>query len=73
MKPKSLAILAAVVGGLALFITFVERDLPSTDERRAESKRAFGKLSADDVTLLVVEWQGKRVRLERDAAPSAKE
>ncbi len=71
MRPRTLAILAALVGGLALFIAFVDRKVPSTDERRAASKRAFVELKADDVTALTVEWQGKKVRLERDAPPPA--
>jgi hypothetical protein len=64
-------ILALVVGGLAAFIALIDRDVPSTDERREASKRAFAKLKAEDVTELTLEWQGKKVRLERDAAPSA--
>lgn len=68
MRPKTLLILAVLVGGLVTFIALVERDVPSTDERREASKRAFASLKADDVTALDVEWQGKTVRLERDAA-----
>jgi hypothetical protein len=69
MKPKTLAILAAVVGALALFIVFVERDLPSTDERKASAKKLF-RLDAEEITALSVEWNGEAVELARDPKPS---
>lgn len=65
MKPRTLAILAVVVAALAGFVAFVERDLPSTDERRAAEKRLFD-LEADDLVRLEIEWNGATVRLERD-------
>jgi hypothetical protein len=68
VKPKTLAILAALVGALALFIAFVERDLPSTEERKASEKKLF-RLAADDVTALTVEWNGATVELVRDPRP----
>jgi len=68
VKPKTLAILAAAVGALALFIAFVERDLPSTDERKASEKKLF-RLAAADVTALTVEWNGATVELVRDPRP----
>jgi hypothetical protein len=71
VKPKTLAILAAVVAVLALFIAFVERDLPSTDERKASEKKLF-RLEADDITRLAVEWNGRTVALERDPQPDPK-
>jgi len=71
MKPKTLAFLAAVVAALALFIVFVERDLPSTDEREASEKRLF-RVEAEDVIGLTIEWGGETVELERDSKPEAK-
>ena len=70
MKPKTLAVLAILVAGLAAFIAFYERDLPGSDEQRELGKRVFPKLAADDITGLQVEWNGKRVKLEREPAPA---
>jgi len=69
VKPRTLAILAAVVAALGLFVAFVDRDLPSTDERRAAEKKLFA-FEADDLVRLELEWGGATVRLERDPAPT---
>ena len=70
MKPKTLLVLLALVAALGAFIGFVERDLPSTDERAERSKKVLGGLAAADVTALVVERDGVRLVLERQAAPA---
>ena len=70
MRPKSLLVLAAVVAALAAFIAFYERELPSSDERKAAAGRVFG-LAADELVALTVEWGGATVRLARDAAPAS--
>lgn len=69
MKPKTLLVLALLVGGLAAFIAFYERDLPSSDERRERAGRAL-PFDAGDLTRLEIEWEGRRVRFEREAAPA---
>jgi len=69
VRPKTLALLAAVVALLAAFIVFFERDLPSSDERKERAKKLF-RVAADDVVSLVVEWNGATVELERDPAPA---
>ena len=70
MKPKTLGILALLVGGLAAFVAFYERKLPSTDERKAQEKKVF-RIESDDVVALEIENDGKKVRLERDARPKS--
>lgn len=56
MRPKSLAPLAAVVLGLGAFIWFVERDLPSSDERAERAKKvlAFDEDDVDSLSFLPV-------------------
>ena len=39
MKPKTLLVLALLVGALAATVFFFERELPSTDERAARAKK----------------------------------
>jgi Domain of unknown function (DUF4340) len=70
VRPKTLAALAVVVAGMAAFIAFYDRDQPSTDERKANEKKAF-RLEADDVTALEIEKGAVKVRLERDAKPKS--
>ncbi len=65
MKPRTLAGLTGVVAALALFIAFYERKLPSSDERRDSAKRVFD-FEAEEIVRLEIEWQGKRVAVERD-------
>jgi hypothetical protein len=64
VKPRTVAILAAVVAALAAFVLFFERELPSTDERRERAGRALA-LEPDEVTALALEWEGREVRFER--------
>jgi hypothetical protein len=65
MRPRTLAILAAVVAALAAFVLLYERDLPSTDERAARAKKVF-RVEADEIAALEIVWNGATVRLERD-------
>jgi len=65
-------VLAVLVAGLAAFIAFYERDLPGSDQRRDLDKRVIRDLKADDVVALEIDWNGKKARLERDAAPATK-
>jgi hypothetical protein len=69
VKPRTLLVLALVVGALSAFVYFYERKLPSTDERRELEGKVF-RLMAEDLTGLTLEWQGKTVKLEREAAPA---
>lgn len=67
MKPRTVAVLALVVAVLGAFIWFVERDLPSSEER-AERSRKVLPVEPEEVEAVVVEWGGERVRLERVGA-----
>lgn len=70
MRPRTLAILAAIVAALAAFVLFYERDLPSTEERAARAKKVF-RVEADEIAALEVVWNDATVRLERDAGATA--
>lgn len=64
MRPRTLLILAGLVIGLVLFIFLYERKLPSTEERLQRAKRLLS-FEADQVSTLVIEWEGKTTKLER--------
>lgn len=64
MRPRTLLVLAGLVAVLLAFILLYERKLPSTDERRERAKRLFS-FEADSITSLEIEWEGRKVRLER--------
>jgi hypothetical protein len=66
MRPRTLLILASLVAVLGAFIWFVERDLPSTEERAEQEKRVV-RLDESDVDRVVIEHGGTRVELVRDA------
>lgn len=70
MRPRTLGLLAAGVLLLAAFILFVERDLPTTDERREQATRVLD-LDPESIQQLRIEWDDQRVILER-RAPSLK-
>ncbi len=72
MKPKTLLVLAVVVGALAAYIAFYERDLPSSEERREQAGRAL-PYAAADLTELAIEWEGRTVRFEREPKPPEQE
>jgi len=64
VRPRTLLILLLVVAGLVAFIWLYERELPSSDERAVQAKLLF-HFDEEDVTGLEIEWEGKRVLLER--------
>lgn len=73
MRPRSLLILALVVGVLLALIYFAEDRVAGTDERAAAAKRLV-RATPEEVVALELEWQGSRVRFERPAkspSPSA--
>ena len=41
MKPRTVVLLALVVAALGAFIWFVERDLPSSEERAERSRKVL--------------------------------
>ncbi|MEM7049160.1 MAG: DUF4340 domain-containing protein [Acidobacteriota bacterium] len=65
MKPRNLLILFLLVAGLGAYIYFVERDLPSSEERATRSKQLFAGLESDDLVGVTLESEGQSVRLER--------
>lgn len=67
MRPKSLLVLAVVVGALLALIYFAEDKVASTDERVAAAKRLVDA-KPEELVALEFEWQGNRVRFERAAA-----
>ena len=67
MKPRTLLVLALLVGALSAFVYFYERKLPSTDERRELEGKVF-RFEAEDLTGLTLDWKGETVKLEREAA-----
>ena len=71
MKPKTLGILAAAALALAAFIAFYESKLPSTTERREQSKKAI-VFAADQTREVVLETAAPavRIRLQREASGS---
>jgi len=70
MRPKTLLVLALVVGALAAFIAFYERDLPSSDERREREGKAV-PVDAEDLTEIAVDWGGTTLRFTREPKPDA--
>ncbi len=69
MRPRNLLVLALVVGALLALIYFAGDKVASTDERAAAAKRLFDA-RPDEVVGLAIDWQGGRVRFERDATPA---
>lgn len=70
MRPRTLAILAALVAVLGAIIYFWEGRQPSSDERAALAKKIV-PVEAKELLALDLEWSGKRVRLERAPAAAA--
>lgn len=68
MRPKTLLVLGAVVVALFAFIWFVERDLPTTEERKAAEDRILD-LEEDEVGALELESEEGRVRIVRSGEP----
>lgn len=70
MRPRSLLILAIIVALFGAYLYFIERKLPTTDERRAQAKRVL-TLDRADVVGVTLRWQDTVVDLARDAADGA--
>ncbi|MGH9380305.1 MAG: DUF4340 domain-containing protein [Thermoanaerobaculia bacterium] len=68
MRPRTLLVLAIVVAGLAAFIFFYERELPTGDELR-ERRDLMLDIEADEVSGLLIEMQeGETVELRRGSS-----
>lgn len=69
MRPKTLLVLALLALGMGAFIYFVERDLPTTEERAERAKKLLA-VEGDEVTAIVIDsGEGTpAVRLERQVA-----
>ena len=65
MRLKTLLTMTLLVAGVAAFIWFFERDLPTSDEREQLANRLVA-IEEDEVTQLTLEWEGGHVRLVRD-------
>ena len=65
MKPKNLAILAAIVIAVLAYILLVERHRPTSEESTAAAEKVLREFDRDDVTGIVIERAGDRVRLEK--------
>ena len=65
MKPRSLAILVTLAFIMGGFIFFIERDLPSTDERREQEKKIV-PVEADEVTALTLRGTEHELRLVKE-------
>ena len=72
MKPRTLAVLLVLVVALGAFVWFVERDLPSSEQRQERAKKVLA-VKAADVQALTLETAGRRVRLEREPEPEKDE
>ncbi|MFQ5527896.1 MAG: DUF4340 domain-containing protein [Thermoanaerobaculia bacterium] len=66
MRPRTLLVLFLVVAGLAAFVWFIERDLPSSEDRREQSRKLV-VLDPGEVDEVVLDTGGERVHLERVA------
>lgn len=60
MKPRSLIVLALVVAGLAAFIAFYERELPSSDERR-ERQDLVLDVDTAEVDAVILRRPGEKI------------
>lgn len=65
MKPRSLIVLALVVAGLAAFIAFYERELPSSDERRERQDQVLD-VDAAEVDAVILRRPGEKTVELRD-------
>lgn len=71
MKPRSLLVLLGVVLALGAFVWFYERELPSTEEAKAQEKKVLPGIEADDVREVRIERDGSTVKLVREGEPPA--
>ena len=72
MKARTLYALLAVTLVLGGFIFFVEKDLPSTDERQAQAKKVL-RLAVEDIEGLAIESSTAHLRFERRDQPAQDE
>ena len=72
MRPRSLAILFALVAALVAFIWFYEKDLPSSAER-AELEKKILNVSPDQIDGIRIETEGRTVVLERASSETDSE
>ncbi len=72
MKPRTVLILAVLVAVLGALIWFVERDMPSSEER-AELAKKLLPVETDEITGVSAQWAGRAVRLERRSGAAADE
>ena len=70
MKPKTVLVLAILVLGLGAFVWFYGRDLPSSEELAARSRKVL-PVKSDDVTGVTLQWGKQKVQLERSGAKAA--
>ncbi len=70
MKPKTVLVLAILVLGLGAFVWFYGRDLPSSEELAARSRKVL-PVESDDVTGVTLQWGDQKVQLERPGAKAA--
>ena len=68
MRLRTLLVLALLVVALGSFIWFVERDLPSTDER-AELEKSIFPVEEEDVRKLVIRRNGEQIVLAAGDEP----
>jgi hypothetical protein len=73
MRPRTLAVLFAVVLGFGAFIWLYERKLPSSEERAVRAKRVLAGVEKKDVVGVSIEGAGQRVRFERLVAGAGKD
>jgi hypothetical protein len=66
MRPRTLLVLLVVVLGLGAFIWFYERELPSSEERTEQEKKAL-VLKKDEVDAVTLQSDAGTVRLEKVA------
>ncbi len=69
MRPKTLLVLAALVAVLVAFVWFIERDLPSSQERVAQARKVVD-LEPDAVERVVIARPEGVIELVRDPAPA---
>ena len=70
---RTLLVMTVVAALLGAYIFFFEKEMDSTDERRANEKKVLS-LDADDVRAVEIAWEGRTVLLEREQnEPSAVE
>lgn len=68
MKPRTLLVLLVLVAGLASFIWFYERELPSSEERAKLEKRVL-QVEKEDVTAVTLQSESGTVRMEKVKLP----